>query len=105
MIEVTGAAAPLVLGATGLEEIIQNVRLILTTTKGSVPLDREFGLTNIFLDQPTPLAKTAALPEIIAAVEEYEPRVKVTGISWAQSDEIDGVLVPRVRIKVIDNVS
>ena len=33
------------------EEVIQNIRIMLTTTKGSVPMDRELGV-NIPLDEP-----------------------------------------------------
>ena len=31
-------------GAKGIDEVIQNVKTILTTRVGTVPLDREFGL-------------------------------------------------------------
>lgn len=103
-IDISTAPVALVLGATGLTEIIQNVRLILTTPKGSVPLDRAFGLSQTFLDHPGPAAMALAMPEIFEAVEKYEPRVKVTAISWENSNAQAGIFVPRVRIKVL-NVS
>lgn len=101
-VDVLAGPAGVVFGATGLTEIMQNVRTILATQKGSVPLDREFGVDTVFLDEPAPVAMTRAVPEIIEAVEKYEPRVKVTGVEWVQlneGDAMDGKLVPRVRIK------
>lgn len=38
---------------TEVVEILQNVRTILATRKGSVPLDRDFGLSWQYLDAPT----------------------------------------------------
>lgn len=100
--DVTGGMTTIIFGATGLEEIFQNVRTIISTPKGSVPLDRDFGLSQTFLDQPVPVAKAKALPEIIEAVEKYEPRAKVTRVWWVASDEMAGCVVPSVRIRVVD---
>ena len=38
-------------------EVIQNVRCILATRKGSVPFDRAFGVSWDMLDKPLPVAK------------------------------------------------
>jgi len=101
-IDVSASPTTVVIGATGLEEIYQNVRTILATRKGSVVLDREFGVDQTFLDQPTSLAMAKALPSIVEAVEKYEPRVKVTAVEWIDSDAQDGRMVPRVRIRIRD---
>ena len=45
------------------EEIHQNLRTILTTARGSVPLDRNFGIDMSVIDLPIPLYK-AKLTEI-----------------------------------------
>lgn len=90
---------PLVIGATGLEEIVQNVRIILGTLQGSVPLDRAFGVPAELVDLPVNQVQRHA-PAIIAAVEKYEPRVKVTYIVF-EGDEIqDGRIRPVVKIRV-----
>ncbi len=47
-------------------EVIQNVRMILATQKGTVPYDREFGLEWRFLDQPADIAR-ARTPSRIRA--------------------------------------
>ncbi len=101
-VDISASTTAVVIGATGLEEIYQNVRTIITTPKGSVPLDREFGVDQTFLDMPTMAAMTRALPAIVDAVEKYEPRVKVTAVNWIESDVMDGRMIPQVRIRIRD---
>jgi phage baseplate assembly protein W len=79
-------------------EIMQNVRTIFTTIKYSVPLDRLFGVNAAMLDRPMPKAMAALQSEIIAAIHRYEPRCRVTKVSF--DGDLDGRLVPRVRIKI-----
>ena len=87
--------------ATALKEILQNVRIILTTEKYSVPLDRNFGITAMMLDMPLPVAQARLNAEIINAVQRYEPRVNVTAVSY-DGDGMDGTLRPRVRVRIIE---
>jgi phage baseplate assembly protein W len=79
-------------------EIIQNVRTIFTTMKYSVPLDRLFGVDAIMLDKPMPKAIATFQAEIIMAIRRYEPRCRVTKVSF--DGDLDGRLVPRVRIEI-----
>ena len=91
--------------ASKAEEIAQNVRTILTTPKYSVPLDREFGLSVTMLDAPLPVAQARLTAEIIAALHKWEPRVRVTHVSFVNSaaEAMDGKLIPKVRYKIIEN--
>ena len=50
--------------ATEVEEIFQNVRTILTTPKGTVPLLRDFGFSFEHLDKPIHLAQSLTRTEI-----------------------------------------
>lgn len=81
-----------------LEEIFQNVRTILSTPKGSVPLGREFGIDLSYLDSPTPVAEAKLTTEIIAAVKRYEPRVSITAISF--TGDAGGKLKPVVEVRI-----
>ena len=85
--------------ATELEEILQNVRLILSTSKYSVPLDRGFGLNATMLDAPMPMAEAKLSAEIVQAVQEFEPRVQIVSVKFA-GDGMDGVLKPIVRLRL-----
>ena len=90
------------IGAVGVAEVLQNVRIILSTIKGSVPLDREFGVSAAFLDQPLPAAKAKLTAEIVEAVERHEPRAKVTSVTWGENpgEAMDGRLFPKVRVYI-----
>ena len=82
-----------------LEEILQNVRTILTTMKGSAPLDRDFGLDGSVLDRPVNALRAVLTTNIIEAVEQYEPRVKVTQVSFSGNAD-EGVVIPTVRVVI-----
>lgn len=83
---------------TEVEEILQNVRTILTTVKGSIPLDRNFGIDASYVDQPMSAARAKLASEIITAVKKYEPRAAVTSISFEGTE--DGILKPKVQVKI-----
>lgn len=84
--------------ATEYEEIMQNLRTILATTKFSVPLDRDFGVDASFVDKPMEQAKAMYIVAIIEAIRQYEPRAEVVQIDW--DDDIDGQLIPRVQVNI-----
>jgi len=61
-----------------IEEILQNIKTIITTYKGSVPLMRDFGIdANIVDDLINPSIKQKLKNNIVKQVEIYEPRAKV----------------------------
>ena len=106
-IDVTNPLEKVVIGATGAEEIVQNVRTILTTVKGSVPLDRTFGIDMAFVDLPGPAAMARLTAAVVEEVEKQEPRVMVTAVRWPSPGEagaMDGRLIPVVRIMIRDGV-
>lgn len=63
---------------TEIEEVLQNIKTILSTYKGTVPLMRDFGINPNLIDQlQTESFKQKLKSEIITQIEKYEPRVKV----------------------------
>lgn len=100
-IDITAVLGDVDFAPKGLTEILQNVRTILSTVKGTVPLDREFGVSATYLDAPIPLAQAKLTAEIITAVHRYEPRVQITGVTYI-GDGLDGKLAPEVQVKVRD---
>lgn len=80
------------------EEIAQNVRIICTTPKYSVPMDRSFGVDANFIDRPTPKAMAQIQAEIIQAVRKYEPRCKVRKVIF--DGDNDGKLSVKVRVEI-----
>ncbi|MFR8581099.1 hypothetical protein [Bilophila wadsworthia] len=52
------------IGATGLRGLAQEIRTALATRKGSVPLDRDFGLSWELIDLPLPESRPLLVAEI-----------------------------------------
>lgn len=105
----TTLPADVVIGATGLVGLAQEIRTVLTTRKGSVPLDREFGLDWSFLDRPLAAALPRYVGEVSRQLEKYVPRIKVLevrfkpreqGTAQAAADAAEGKLFPVVRVAV-----
>jgi phage baseplate assembly protein W len=89
------------IGATGFREIAQNVRTILTTVKGEVFLDRNFGLNANLIDTPTLVGIAQYRKNIIEEVERLEPRVKVTSVEFVDGKQaMNGTLNAIVRYKI-----
>lgn len=101
--------APIVIGAAGLEGLFQCLRIIVTTTVYSVPLDRAFAVTGSFIDSPLPHATARLMAELIAAVEKYEPRVRVETVSFSdprttREDLMEGRAYPILRFELREGV-
>lgn len=86
-----------------LAEVIQNVQTILATQKGTVPLDRNFGLDWSFVDKPLPVAQASMSSQAVEQINKYEPRAKVISIGFDENAlaALDGKLIPRVVIGVL----
>ena len=81
-------------------EILQNVRMILSTRIGTVPLDRDFGVSWEMVDQPVDVAKLLIQAQVIEAVQQYEPRAEVTKVEFDTSDAMEGRLSPKVTVRI-----
>lgn len=94
------------IGATGIREIYQNVQTILATTRGTLFLDRAFGVDSSLIDQPTPAAISRYRSQVITEIEKHEPRVKVSSVEFEQTtnEAGNGILRPRIRIDIKEGV-
>lgn len=81
------------------EEVLQNVRTILATRRGTVPLDRAFGVAWDFVDLPIQVARARISQDVIDAIEDYEPRAEVVRVTF-NGDGLEGSLQPTVRIRI-----
>lgn len=81
-----------------LEEVIQNVRTIVTTIKYSIPLDREFGMDGSVVDLPINIAQAKLTNEIFRAVRRYEPRAIVESITFQGEEQ--GRMIPTVEVSI-----
>lgn len=81
------------------EEVLQNVRTILATVAGTVPLDREFGVEDRIVDAPFQVAQARIQQEVIAKVRRYEPRAQIESVG-TDGNGLDGRLIPTVRMRI-----
>lgn len=84
-------------------EVSQNIRTILSTYGGSVPLARNIGVNREILDEPIQLVKARLSNEIAAAVLEQEPRAAVTEVTILE-DAASGRLDPLVKFVLAEEV-
>ena len=85
-----------------VRSVLQNIAVILSTPKGTVPLYREFGLDWTMLDKPAPVARVLMVAEVREAIERWEPRATVTDISFSEDPARPGVLMPVVEVEIVE---
>lgn len=92
----------LTIAADGVAEVLQNVRVILTTRVGSVPMDRDFGVSWEMIDMRTPAAKAEMAAEIFDKIHKYEPRATISHLEWVETamDAMDGRIAPSVTLEI-----
>lgn len=82
------------------ESVIQNVRVIVSTVRGEVPLDRNFGLAGRFIDKPLPAARAILVTELLEALSAYEPRAILVSADFEIDPNVPGKLIPIVEVKI-----
>ncbi len=84
------------------DEVIQNVQCILGTVKGSVPLNRDFGIDINAVDLPQPMAVMQLKIDIIEAIQKYEPRAVIRAIDFEKDTTAasDGILKPTITLEI-----
>lgn len=76
------------------KEQVERLRFIFSTPKGSVPLERDFGIDFDVVDMPMEMSKGKLTEEFIVAARKY---IGATiSVTFEQRDEL---ITPRVVIK------
>lgn len=83
---------------TTVEEVLQNVRTIISTIKYEIPLDRDLGIDGDVIDMPMQQAQAKLTQEIFRAVRQYEPRAIIESISF--SGDESGRLMPTLEVSI-----
>ena len=83
-----------------VNSVLQNIAVILSTPKGTVPLYRDFGLDWKYLDKPMPVAKVLMISEVREAIERWEPRATVLEVSSPVDPAQPGILIPTVEVEI-----
>lgn len=94
----TGDLSPIVLNqADPVESVLQNIRVLLRTWQGTVPLYREFGVDAEILHKPVTVARNLLYAELREKIERYEPRVHVKNVTF---EETEVGLIPTVEVEI-----
>jgi phage baseplate assembly protein W len=100
MIDAATVQLKIEFGANGNDEIIRNIKTILTTRAGTVVMDRDFGVNMDIADLPMEAAKNRLTVEYIKKVKKYEPRAEVKKVTFGY-DAVNGILKPKVVIGLV----
>lgn len=91
----------LMLGETNsVASVLQNIAIILSTFKGSVPLYRNFGINSRSIDKPIHVAKPMLVIDIEEAIREYEPRASIVNITFEADENVPGKLIPTLEVDI-----
>lgn len=71
------------LGLTGRAAVLQRVRVLLATARGTVPLDRGFGLDPELLDQTGRRVASRLRADVVDQMQRYVPEARVIRIDVA----------------------
>ncbi len=101
--------APVQIGASGMDAILQNIRTIILTSMYSVPLDRAFAHIMDMLDSQAPHETMRLSQALVDAIEKYEPRVRVERIDFVPDESsanglMQGRLTPKVSFSLREGV-
>lgn len=83
-----------------VKSVLQNLLLLLTTRKGSVPMFRDFGLSQNFVDKPISVAQTLMVTEVREAMEKYETRAEFVGLSFEYNESVPGRVVAILEVEI-----
>lgn len=83
-----------------VRSVLQNIKIILSTKKLSVPLYREFGVDMAFVDKPMPVAQALMIVEIKDAIARWEPRAELVSVEFQIDESTPGKLIPVVEVEI-----
>lgn len=91
--------------STVAKEVLQNVRTILDTVVGTVPLERNIGISWDYVGKPMPVAMDMLRIAVNDAIARQESRAQILSIKFDQPENNiefaeQGILKPRVRIYI-----
>lgn len=87
-------------GATGVQEVLQNVAFVLSSYEMTCPLDREFGIKSV-IDKPITIVKALHSASVVEAINKFEPRATVETVEISGEAE-QGLVRTKVKVTIND---
>ena len=85
-----------------LKRIRKDLNTLLSTRRGSLATNRDFGISWSMLSETTPDAEQDLMIELVNQIETYIPEVTVQEVNF-EVDSISGKLIPTITIERNDN--
>ena len=79
-----------------LAELDRQLALLLSTQVGTMPLDREFGIQQNYVDKPPEVVKSLYTAEVTKKVPQFIPWLRVYEVTWNYGEQ--GHIKPKVVI-------
>lgn len=83
------------------EDVIRCLKMLYSAHPGEQALDRDFGIDTDAVSLPMDSAKAMIAAEIVAKTATYEPRARVSRVTWDEAEAANGQLKPRVVIRLV----
>ena len=80
------------------EELVRQAEVLMSTRKGSIPLDRNFGIDMDILSEPISELATDLMSELSEQFEEYIPEVKVVSVEISDLNDL-GMIKPVITLE------
>ena len=81
--------------------ILQDIALLLSTKKGSIPMYRDFGIPMEWIGRPLAVAETLVYQEVSDALEAFESRVSLLGVKLIKSQSDFGKMDIQVEVDIL----
>lgn len=83
-----------------VDSVLQNIRCLLSTWEGEVPLYRDYGLNPELLHRPINVVESLLVADITDKIEKYEPRAQVINVSFTGESQTPDVLGISVEVEI-----
>ena len=84
------------IGDEPLEEVDEQVKTLLSTVAGTIPLDRGLGIDDSFIDKPTEAAQSLYVAEVVEKIPRYIPTLSVDSVNFTAAAKYGIIRVPEV---------
>lgn len=76
---------------------MESIQVVLNTTLGSIPSNRNFGMDMTYQHLPANVAKNVYASAAAEAIERFVPNVRVNQVLFSDN-EISGKLTPTIEV-------
>ena len=84
-----------------VKSVMQNIKCLLKTRKGTCPMYRDFGLEMKWLDKPVNIARQLMWTDIREGIVKWEPRCELVDITFAIDSDRPERLIPTVEVEIV----